>query len=280
MSANRITTIEPLAGWLDFRFKELWQYRDLVALFVRRDLVAKYKQTVLGPLWYLIQPLLTTVTFTIIFGNVAGISTDGLPHFPFYLAGNVLWTYFAASLTNTSNTFTANMNLFGKVYFPRMAVPIALLFSDLVKFMIQFGFFLIIILYYSLNGSGVQPNAWVLLTPYLILVMAVLGLGLGTLASSITAKYRDLSQLISFGVSLLMFATPVIYPLSAIPTKYRWLVVANPMTSIVEGFRFAYLGSGHLSGTYILYSTVFAFTVLLFGMMVFNRVERVFMDTV
>ena len=220
--------IEPRRRLLDLRLGELWRYRDLVMLFVRRDFVAAYKQTILGPLWYLIQPLLTTITFTVIFGNIAGLPTDGLPQFLFYMSGTVIWSYFADCLTKTSNTFVQNANLFGKVYFPRMAVPVSILISNLITFAIQFAFFLVFMGYFALQGADVKPNIWILFFPVLILMMGGLGLGLGVLISAMTTKYRDLRFLVSFGVSLLMYATPVIYPILAIPERFQMLIKFNP----------------------------------------------------
>lgn len=280
LSSAGAVVIAPKSDWFDLRLGELWRYRDLIALFVRRDFVATYKQTILGPLWYLVQPLLTTITFTIVFGNIAGISTDGLPKFLFYMAGNVVWSYFSSSLTTTSNTFVSNRSLFGKVYFPRLAVPISQLISNMIKFAIQFGFFLAFIAFFAVQGAPVDPNRWVFATPLLLLMMAGLGLGAGIIASSLTSKYRDLTQLVSFGVSLLMYATPIIYPLSAIPEKWRWLVVLNPMTPIVETFRYAFLGAGTVDVMHLGYTAVFAIVLLGIGMIIFNRVERTFMDTV
>lgn len=272
--------IQPQANWFDLRLGELWRYRDLITLFVRRDFVAKYKQTILGPLWHFINPLFTTITFTIVFGNIAGISTDGLPKFLFYMAGTVTWSYFAKSLTSTSNTFVSNAGMFGKVYFPRLSVPVSLLISNLISFGIQFLLFLAFLGYYFVQGAAVHPNSWVLLTPVLLLLMAGLGLGFGIIVSSMTTKYRDLTQLVSFGVSLLMYATPVIYPLSSIPDKYRLLILLNPITPLIETFRYAYLGAGTVDLWHVLYSAGFTVSVLLVGIVVFRRVERTFMDTI
>ena len=272
--------IQPQRHLLDLRFKELWRYRDLVLLFVRRDFVAVYKQTILGPLWYLIQPLLTTITFTIIFGNIAGLPTDGLPQFLFYMSGTVIWTYFADCLTKTSNTFVQNAGLFGKVYFPRLAVPVSILLSNLITFTIQFTFFLIFMAFFALRGADIEPNSWMLLTPFLLLMMAGLGLGLGIIISSLTTKYRDLRFLVTFGVQLLMYATPVIYPASSIPTRFQILLLANPMTPIVEGFRYAFLGAGTVSMGMLFYSAGFTVVVLIVGIIIFNRMEQTFMDTV
>ena len=239
--------IQPKRNLLDLRLGELWRYHDLVLLFVRRDFVAVYKQTILGPLWFLIQPLLTTITFTVIFGNIAKLPTDGLPQFLFYMSGTVIWTYFADCMTNTSNTFVNNANLFGKVYFPRLAVPVAMLISSLITFGIQFALFLVFVGFFALRGTVLHPNWWILFSPVLIMMMAGLGLGFGIIISSLTTKYRDLRFLVQFGVQLLMYATPVIYPASSIPARYQMLIQANPMTSIVEAFRYAFLGAGSIN---------------------------------
>jgi len=274
-------TIEPQRSLLDLRLGELWRYRDLVMLFVRRDFVAVYKQTILGPLWYLIQPLLTTITFTVIFGNIASLPTDGLPQFLFYMSGTVVWGYFAACLTKTSETFVQNANLFGKVYFPRMAVPVSILFSNLITFLIQFVMFLVFVVIFVLRGTDIQVNwLWIALSPLLMLMMAGLGLGLGILISSLTTKYRDLRFLVQFGVQLLMYATPVIYPVSSIPARFQWIILANPMTPIVEAFRYAFLGAGTVNVNHLLYSFGFMLVVVFLGTVIFNRVEQTFMDTV
>ncbi|MBN1886750.1 MAG: ABC transporter permease [Thermoflexales bacterium] len=272
--------IRPQGSWLDLRLGELWRYRDLVGLFVWRDFVAIYKQTILGPLWHLVQPLMTTITFTIIFGNFARLPTDGLPGFLFYMSGTLIWGYFSACLVSTSNTFIGNAGIFGKVYFPRLAVPVSILVSRLIAFAIQFGLFLAFLAYFALAGAAVRPNAWLLLTPLLLLMMAGFGLGFGILVSALTTRYRDLQQLVAFGVQLWMYATPVIYPLSAIPQRYRWLILANPLTPVVESFRYAFLGAGTVNLAHLLYSLAVMVAVLLLGVLLFNRVERTFMDTV
>lgn len=272
--------IRPRRSWLDLRLNELWAYRDLVALFVWRDFVAQYKQTILGPLWYLIQPVLTTVTFTLVFGRLAGLSTDGVPDFLFYMAGSVVWSYFSACLTKTANTFTGNAAIFGKVYFPRLAVPVSILFSNLIAFAIQLGLFIAFLAYYMLSGAAVAPTIWLLAMPLLLLLMAGLGLGIGIIVSSLTTRYRDLQFLVAFGVQLLMYATTVIYPLSAVPEKYRWVLVANPMTPVVETFRYAFLGQGTVELLHLAYSVAFTLIVLVVGVVLFNRVEQTFMDTV
>lgn len=277
---NWSLVIRPQRAWWDLRLGELWRYRDLVWLFVWRDFVAYYKQTVLGPLWYLIQPIMTTVVFTVIFGNIAQLSTDGLPPFLFYLAGNTVWAYFAACLTSTSNTFTGNAGLFGKVYFPRLILPLSVVMSNMISFGIRMLVFLGFLLYFIYSGADIQPNWLILLLPALVFIMAGLGLGLGIIVSSLTTKYRDLQQLVTFGAQLLMYGTPVIYPLSAISGNWRWLILVNPMTPVIEIFRLAFLGTSAMPPVSLLYSLVFAFLVLMVGVLIFNRVETTFMDTV
>jgi len=273
-------TIRPQRKLLALPLAELWQYRDLTSMFVRRDFVSVYKQTILGPLWYLIQPLLTTITFTVIFGNIAKLPTDGLPQFLFYMSGTVIWTYFSTCLIKTADTFIGNANLFGKVYFPRLAVPVSILISNLISFAIQFAFFLLFMAYFAWRGSALHPNAWIFFTPVLLLIMAGLGLGFGILISSLTTKYRDLRFLVQFGITLLMYATPVIYPVSSIPAKYQTLIWLNPMTSIIETFRYAFLGAGTANWLQLAYSFVFMLAIVAVGAIVFNRVEATFMDTV
>jgi lipopolysaccharide transport system permease protein len=272
--------IRPRRSWWDLRLGELWRYRDLIQLLVRRDFVAIYKQTILGPLWYIIQPILTTLVFTVIFGNIARLSTDGLPPFLFYMAGNTAWSYFSASLMNTSNTFAANAGIFGKVYFPRLSVPVAVILSNLISFSIRLLLFLVFWIYFMIAGSEIHPNWWILSLPLLSLIMAMMGLGFGIIISSLTTKYRDLQQLVGFGVQLLMYATPVIYPLSSLQGGWRWLILANPMTPIVEIFRLGFLGTSALNPLWLLYSAGFAVVTFLAGALVFNHVENTFMDTV
>lgn len=272
--------IRPQRGWFDIRWGELWNARELIMLFVWRDFVSVYKQTILGPLWYLIQPLLTTITFTVIFGRIAQLSTDGLPQFLFYMSGTVLWAYFAECLNKTSQTFTNNSNLFGKVYFPRLAVPISIVISNLITFGVQFLLFLAFVIYFLLTGHHIQPNVWIVLLPLLLFMTAGLGLGFGIIISALTTRYRDLRYLVTFGVQLLMYATPVIYPVSSIPSPFQSIIFLNPMTSIVEAFRYAFLGAGVLSGMQLLYSFIFMCGVLSLGILLFNKIEANFMDTV
>ncbi|MDB4303286.1 ABC transporter permease [Desulfosarcina sp.] len=272
--------IEPHGHLFDLKLKELWKYRDLIYLFVHRDFVAQYKQTILGPAWYFIQPLFTTVIFTIIFGKIAQISTDGSPPFLFYMAGTVIWTFFASILTSTSSTFTGNAGIFGKVYFPRLAVPVAHLFSRLIAFLVQFIFFLCFLGYFIWQGSDIQPNIWMLVTPLLLLMMAGLGFGLGIIISAMTTRYRDLTVLVGFGVTLLMYASPIIYPLSILPEKWQFWLGLNPITPIVELFRYTYLGTGSINLIMLGISFVVISGILVIGILLFNKVERTFMDTV
>ena len=264
----------------DLKFKELWRYRDLIYLLVHRDFVAQYKQTILGPTWHLIQPLLTTLMFTLVFGKIAKISTEGLPPFIFYMAGTIIWTYFASILTVTSNTFVGNAAIFGKVYFPRLVVPIATLFSNLIAFAIQFFFFLCFLAWFTYRGAEMHPNVFVLATPLLLFMMAALGLGIGIIISALTTRYRDLTVLVGFGVQLLMYASPIIYPLSILPEKWRFWAALNPIAPIVELFRYAYLGTGSVSVLHLSLSFLMILIILFVGIAMFNKVERTFMDTV
>ena len=274
--------IEPRSNIFQLHLKELWNYRYLLVMFVKRDIVSVYKQTILGPVWFFIQPILTTITFVVVFGNIAKISTDGLPQILFYLAGITVWNYFSETLSATSNTFLVNANIFGKVYFPRLILPLSKVISGLIKFAIQFLLFALTLIYFLLKGSSVHPDIWGILifTPVILTIMAGLGLGLGLILSAMTTKYRDLNFLISFGIQLGMYATPIIYPLSAIHSKYKKLVIANPMSSLVEAFRKIYLGTGELSRSGLAYSLGCTVVILIFGIIIFNRVEKTFMDTV
>jgi len=272
--------ILPKVGWFDIDFKELWRYKDLILLFVRRDFVAIYKQTILGPGWFIIQPLLTTIMFTIVFGNIAKISTDGLPKILFYLSGTVTWSYFATCFNKTSETFVVNAPIFGKVYFPRLAVPISIIISNLISYGLQFAFFLCFLAYFLISGSNIHPNLAILLTPVLLVMMAGIGLGMGIILSSLTTKYRDLSFVAAFGVQLLMYATPVVYPISVVPEKYKPFILANPMTPILETFRYAYLGTGAFEWSYLVLSAATMLVILFIGLMLFGRIEKTFMDTI
>ena len=272
--------IEPRTSLLDLRLSDVWRYRDLVMLFVRRDFVSNYKQTILGPLWFFIQPLLTTLIFYIIFGRVAQLGTDGIPPFIFYLAGNTVWSYFSQSLTAVSTVFTTNAAMFSKVYFPRLTMPLSIVISNLVRFGIQFGLFLVVWFYYLFTSSAIHANTLVLLTPVLVVIMGLLSLGLGMIFSALTTKYRDLAMLLTFGVQLALYATPVIYPLSKVPAKYAWLILANPMSAVIETFRVGFLGSGTFSWLYLGYSALSTLVILFIGTVIFNKVEKSFTDTV
>ena len=272
--------IKPKKRILDINLREFWDYRDLITLFVRRDFVSKYKQTILGPLWFLIQPLLTTLMFVVVFGNIAGLSTDGLPKILFYFSGLVGWSYFSQSLTATSNVFVTNANIFGKVYFPRLSLPISIVISNLIQFVIQFIFLLVFITYFAFKGVPIHLNSYLLLLPVLVLMLAGLSLGFGIIISSLTTKYRDLTYLVAFGVQLFMYATPVIYPLSSLSGTYKSLIEMNPLTSIIEAFRFIMLGSGSLDFGALFYSALFMVVSLILGVLIFNKVEQSFMDTV
>lgn len=272
--------IEPKKKWWDLQLRDVWHYRDLIGLFVRRDFVSRFKQTVLGPLWHLIQPLMTSIVFTVIFGNIAKLPTDGLPQMLFYMSGTVLWSYFSSCLEGTAGTFTANANIFGKVYFPRLVLPISIVISNLITFGIQLVFFIGFLIYFVLRGSDVRLTLWALTLPLLILLMAGLGLGFGIIISSMTTKYRDLRFLVTFGVSLWMYGTPVIYPVSSIPEKWRWVADLNPVTPIIETFRAGFLGRGDASWARLAYSAGFMLVVMFIGVVIFNRVEKTFIDTV
>jgi len=272
--------IRPKRGWLEVDLRELWRYRDLVMLFVRRDFVSLYKQTILGPVWFLIQPLLTTVMFTIIFGNIAKLSTDGIPKMLFYMSGIVGWQYFADCLTKTSETFIQNAAIFGKVYFPRMVMPLSIVISNLLKFGLQFLFLICFLTFFILRGAPVRVTWIAGLLPLIILLMAAMGMGAGLIVSSLTTKYRDLRFLVQFGVQLFMYATPIVYPLSAIPDRYRWLVAANPMTALVEAMRYGLLGTGSVEPRHFAWSVMATLLLFLGGVLLFNRVEKTFMDTV
>jgi lipopolysaccharide transport system permease protein len=268
---------------LSLGLKDVWHYRDLLILLVRRDFVSFYKQTILGPLWFFIQPLFTTIIYTFIFGNLAAIPTDGLPQPLFYLAGITAWNYFADCLTKTSTVFTANAGLFGKVYFPRLIVPLSIVLSNLIRFGVQMLLFFIMMGVYMAQGANIQPNGYLILFPFLLLLMAMLGLGLGMIISAMTTKYRDLSFLISFGIQLMMYLTTVIYPLSVVKSKYpqyQWLVEYNPMTSIIEAFRYGFLGEGTFTLLSLGITSIITLFILFIGIVIFNRVERTFIDTV
>ena len=263
----------------DLKLKEVWRYKDLVYMFVKRDFVSGFKQTILGPLWFFINPILTTIVYLVVFGKIAGLSTDGVPKILFYLVGVTLWNYFSSCLLGTSNVFTANANIFGKVYFPRLVMPITIVISNLMKFGVQFALFLVAWIFYFSKGE-IQPNIWILATPFLIFLMAIFALGMGMIFSALTTKYRDLQMLLSFGVSLLMYATPVIYPLSALSGIFKKIAIYNPLTGIFECFKYGWLGSGDFSPMILAVSTGIILILLAIGTLIFNKVEKSFMDTV
>lgn len=271
--------IESEHSLFDINFKELWRYRDLLVLFVKRDFVTVYKQTVLGPLWFFIQPLLTTITFTIVFGNVAQLSTDGAPKLIFYMAGITLWNYFSNCLTTVSSVFNANAAIFGKVYFPRLIMPLTIVVSNLMKFGVQFLLFSCFVIYYKVNNQ-ITPNSWILLTPVIILLMALISMGIGLILSSMTTKYKDLTQLIGFGIQLFMYATPVIYPSSSVPKSFSWVLDWNPLVGLFDYMRYAYIGIGTFDLYALLYPAIFSIVILMLGILVFNKTQKTFMDTV
>ncbi|MDP3557255.1 MAG: ABC transporter permease [Bacteroidota bacterium] len=275
--------LEPRNKWYSLGLSQILRFKDLLFLFVRRDFVSIYKQTILGPIWFFIQPIITAFTYAIIFGTLAGISTEGLPPILFYMCGITLWNYFSDTLSKTSDTFTANASIFGKVYFPRMIVPLSVVLSNLIKFGVQFLLFIVVWIYYLVTDTTIHPNLTLLLVPFLILLMGFLGLGLGIIITSLTTKYRDLKFLVTFGIQLLMYASPIVFPLSMVSEKYpqyKFILLANPITGIIEAFKYAFLGVGEFNWLYLSYS--FLFTVVLFfvGLVVFNKVEKSFMDTV
>lgn len=279
------TVIQPKTKWFDLKLKQVLEYRDLIFLFVKRNFVSKYKQTVLGPIWAVIQPLLTTVVFTLVFGNIAGLAPDGIPSFVFYLSGTILWTYFSSCLTQTANTFVANSHIMGKVYFPRLVMPISTVFSEMIGLAIQYVFLIIFLVYYTVTGQGVHPNLWILMTPLMILQLAVLSLGFGIIVSALTTKYRDLAMLVAFGTQLWMYASPIAYDMFSMGAfapggKWHALYMCNPITSIVNLFRYGYLGIGTMEWNYYFIGWATTIVIFLIGVVLFNRIEKTFMDTV
>ena len=272
--------IKPKSTWYDINLEELWRYRELIGMFVKRDFVTFYKQTILGPLWYIIQPVFTSLIFTVVFGNFAKIPTDDIPPFLFYMAGNIIWGYFAYTLDQTSNTFIANASIFGKVYFPRLTIPVGIIVSGFIQFAIQFTLFLGFYLYFMFKETPITPSWWILAMPLLLLQMALLGLGMGILISSLTTKYRDLRFAMGFLIQVWMYATPIVYPLTQVPEKYRMFYACNPMVAIVESFRYAFLGSGVIQWSYVILGWVVTLTILMAGIILFSRIEKTFMDTV
>jgi lipopolysaccharide transport system permease protein len=265
---------------LSINLKEVWQYRDLLLMLVKKDYVTFYKQTILGPIWFFIQPILTTLIYVLLFGQIAKLSTDGTPQLVFYLAGITIWNYFSESLTKTSTVFKDNAAVMGKVYFPRLIMPLSIVVSGLMKFAIQFGLFVVVVLYFTFIENNLHPNIWVLATPFLLLLMAAFSLGLGMIFSSLTTKYKDLVFLLTFGIQLFMYASPVVYSLSSIPLKYKWIMNLNPLTGIFECFRYGFLGSGDFDVMNLLYSFILIFILMIIGIVIFNKVEKSFMDTV
>lgn len=261
-------------------FKEVWQYRDLLLMLVKRDYISTYKQTILGPIWFFVQPVLTMIIYVILFGQIAKLPTDGAPQIVFYLSGITIWNYFSDSLTKTSSVFRDNAAIFGKVYFPRLIMPLSIVVSALIKFGIQFTLFIAIVLYYTFIEHKIHPNLWILATPFLLLLMSLFSLGLGMIFSSMTTKYKDLVFLLTFGIQLFMYATPVVYSITSIPEKYQWIVLANPLTSIFQCFRYGYLGSGSFDPNSLFYSIGVIVVLLSIGVVIFNKVEKSFMDTV
>jgi lipopolysaccharide transport system permease protein len=272
--------IQPQSSLFNLNLRDVWRYRDLLVMFVKRDFVSFYKQTILGPLWFFIQPLFTTIVFTFIFGNLAGLSTDGLPQPLFYMAGITAWNYFADCLTKTATVFRDNANIFGKVYFPRLIMPLSIVVSNLVRFGVQMLLFFAMMVYHYFQGAHFQITWAIVLFPILVLLMALLGLGLGLIVTALTTKYRDLAFLITFGVQLMMYATTVIYPLSSAPAKYHTIVTLNPMTGIIEAFRYGFLGKGIITWHTLGYAVVFTLISVLLGVVIFNKTEKTFVDTI
>lgn len=272
--------IEPQSSLFDLNLKDVWRYRDLLWMFVKRDFVSFYKQTILGPLWFFIQPLFTTIIYTFIFGGLANLSTDSLPQPLFYMAGITAWNYFSDCITKTSTVFKDNANIFGKVYFPRLIMPLSIVASNIVRFAVQLLLMLLMMGYYAWHGANFHITWAISLFPFLVILMALLGLGLGLIITALTTKYRDLAFLVTFGIQLLMYTTTVIYPLSSAPAKYKSLISLNPMTGIIECFRYAFLGQGQLTWNTIGYSTVFTLISLVLGILIFNKTEKTFVDTV
>lgn len=284
---NWTTIIKPRNGLFEVNLKEIWDYRDLWSLFVKRTITVQYKQTILGPLWWIIQPALTVIMYMVVFGGIAGIPTDGIPQPLFYLGGICMWQYFSACLSSTSNTFVSNSNIFGKVYFPRLIMPLATVTSNLVRFGIQVGLFVIVYVYYAVIGQAPSPNWYLLLAPLLVLMMAGQALGFGIIISSMTTKYRDLQVLFSFVVQLWMYATPIVYPLSRVAGKQKWgfdvadIMCLNPVTPVIETFKYGALSAGEFVGWgWLAYSFIFMMIVLGLGILIFNKVQKSFMDTV
>lgn len=280
MQNTDVTVVSAKRGLFNLNLKALWKYRDLVFLFVKRDLKNVYKQTVLGPFWIIINPFLSTFVFTVIFGIIANISTDGIPQFLFYMSGNILWSFFSSCFNRASSTFLSNARIFGKVYFPRLVMPLSGIIYNSITFIVQFVMFVILVAVYAFNGANVHPNILVLALPVFMIHTALLGTGTGLIISSLTTKYRDLNVLVSFGLTLWMYITPIVYPVSQISDNFRWIMLLNPVAPIVESFRYAFLGSGSFEWFFLLISAVVTAVILIVGMIVFNQVEKNFIDTV
>lgn len=261
-------------------YKEVWAYRDLLVMFVKKEYITFYKQTILGPIWFFVQPILTTIIYVLLFGQIAKLSTDGSPQIAFYLSGITLWNYFSECLTKTSSVFKDNAAVMGKVYFPRLIMPLSIVVSGLMKFFIQFGLFICVIIYFTFVQGSIHPNVWILATPFLLFLMASFSLGAGMIFSAMTTKYKDLVFLLTFGIQLLMYATPVVYSLGSIPEKYKWILIANPLTGIFECFRYGFLGTGSFEPSSLIMSTIITMIILFTGVVIFNKVEKSFMDTV
>ncbi len=261
-------------------FREVWHYRDLLFMLVKKDYVTFYKQTILGPIWFFVQPILTTLIYVLLFGQIAKLSTGGVPQIAFYLSGITIWNYFSETLTKTSTVFKDNAAVMGKVYFPRLIMPLSIVVSGLMKFAIQFGLFICVVLYFTFVKQQIQPNLWIIATPLLIILMASFSLGLGMIFSSLTTKYKDLVFLLTFGIQLFMYATPVVYMTESIPVSYKWIIEVNPLTAIFECFRYGFLGTGTFNPFSLVYSTVITLVILIIGVVIFNKVEKSFMDTV
>lgn len=272
--------IGPKRHLLDVNLRQVYAYRDLLMMFVKRDFVTFYKQTILGPIWFFIQPILTTIMYLVIFGRIAGLSTDRVPQIAFYLAGITIWNYFSETLTTISNVFITNSAIFGKVYFPRLIMPLSIVVSGLMKFSIQFLLFIFVVIYFSVFQNSIHPNIWILATPLLLLMMAALSLGIGMIFSSLTSKYKDLTFLLTFGIQLFMYATPVIYPFSILSPKLKVMMSWNPLTGIFECFRYGYLGAGNFSPSMLVYSATLILVILISGTLIFNRIEKSFTDSI
>jgi len=273
--------IRSKVGWLDLNLRELWRYRDLIGLFVKRDFIAQFKQTILGPLWHLIQPVMTTIVFVVVFTSIAGIPTDGAHPIVFYMSGLTLWTYFSSCLTATASTFISNAGIFGKVYFPRLVTPVAVVLSNLVKFFIQFTLLLVVLVFFRFQGYPMVLSWNVLWLPVLVTCIASMALGIGIIISSLTTKYRDFGVLVGFGVQLLMYATPIVYPISYLKqSRVLWILELNPLSALIEAYRYVLLGSGTFTVWQLVYSFSASVFILMMGLVLFNRVEKSFMDTV